>query len=499
MKKTLLLGTLLAVGCLLIGSTVGATLVLKPYEDVFLPRVYISGVHVGGMTSEEGARAVLADLEHRANQTVGFYYADQAYSLTLQQLISPQSCQEQSAQIWRVEQEKTFSSRIARFFTKQETAYELRINQDTVALEAMIQLWRKEIDRPARDAQIVFTGQNFRVEPAAEGRKVDVEATLAQLPVTVDQLAVRYPILVQVDAPDFTEDEIANMGEIASYVTQYNPAEISRTSNLRQAAAKINGHVMRPGEEFSFNGVVGIRESATGYQDAMVIVNGRYELGLGGGICQVSSTLYNAVLLADLAIVERHNHALAVAYVPVGRDATVVYGALDFRFRNTTGSAIYLAAQAENGRMSVGIFGDVSHKKPIVIANYIDTSIPFQEVQELDPNMAPGTTKIEHGGSNGYTSRTYRNYLGADGEVVRSEFLSQDSYRPLNKLILAGPPLAQDGNGETQVAPPLDPAADQESPPGTEEGAAQEADDSPAPLPLRGPDDPGYLYDEVIL
>jgi hypothetical protein len=201
--------------------------------------------------------------------------------------------------------------------------------------------------------------------------------------------------------------------------------------------------------------------------------------------------LYNAVLLADLEIAERHNHALAVAYVPVGRDATVVYGALDFRFRNNTGAPIYLAAQADGGNMTVSIFGDVVHKKPISIANYIDQTIPFQEIEEVDADMSPGTSRVEHNGSNGYVARTYRNYLAADGAVLRSEFLAQDSYRPLNKLIAVGPPLDE----EVRPALPGETLPPQEQLPNTKPGGGSE----PVPQPLEpvGPADPSYNYDEV--
>ena len=119
-----------------------------------------------------------------------------------------------------------------------------------------------------------------------------------------------------------------------TYTTWYKVYEVDRTHNLTKAANIINGVMVKPGQVFTFNQTVGPRTGVTGYRDALIIVGDRFEPGTGGGICQVSSTLYNAVLLAGLEIVERYNHGLAVAYIPPGLDATVAYGLQDFRFRN---------------------------------------------------------------------------------------------------------------------------------------------------------------------
>jgi vancomycin resistance protein YoaR len=440
MMKKILIGVLIGLAALAAGGATGVVVMLRPYQTAFMPGVYISGVNVSGLEPVQAAETMTA-LPLADGAACEFYYADRTYALELSSLLSPEETLAQVENIWQQEQSHNLLKRAVRLVARRQMLYDLQPDYSGAAVSALVQTWHEDWDRPARNAQLAFSEQGFQVEPGEAGLSVDDAATLAQLPASWNALAgQRYAVVMQITQPQVTADDFAHMGEIASYSTKYNSGEINRTNNLRQAAAKINGHVMQADEEFSFNGVVGIRESSTGFQDAMVIVNGKYELGLGGGICQVSSTLYNAVLLSDLTITERHNHALAVAYVPVGRDATVVYGALDFRFRNTSGSPIYLAAQADSGTLSIAIFGDVSHKKAITITNIIDQVIPFQEVQELKPSLEPGATQVDHSGGNGYVARTYRNYLNAQGEVERSEFLAKDSYRPLNQLTYVGPP-----------------------------------------------------------
>jgi Uncharacterized vancomycin resistance protein len=123
---------------------------------------------------------------------------------------------------------------------------------------------------------------------------------------------------------------------IAQYTTYFDPSQVNRTENLRLAAKALNGKLLAPGERFSFNGSVGERTAEAGYKEAMIIEGDAFTPGLGGGVCQVSSTLYNAVMLAHLEIIERHAHSLPISYVPPGQDATVAYPVLDFKFKNST-------------------------------------------------------------------------------------------------------------------------------------------------------------------
>ncbi|AET67087.1 putative vancomycin resistance protein [Desulfosporosinus orientis DSM 765] len=129
---------------------------------------------------------------------------------------------------------------------------------------------------------------------------------------------------------------------IAQYTTKFDPTLINRTENIRLAARVLDGKLLSPGERFSFNESVGQRTANAGYKEAMIIEGDVFTPGLGGGVCQVSSTLYNAVLLANLDIIERHPHSLPISYVPPGRDATVAYPSLDFKFKNNTTSRLLI-------------------------------------------------------------------------------------------------------------------------------------------------------------
>ena len=166
-----------------------------------------------------------------------------------------------------------------------------------------------------------------------------------------------------VELPLYTTETVYNRTEfdtldeviLSSYTTYFNPADSGRTNNIRQSSEAIANVIVGLGDYFSFNTTVGPRTIETGYQEALEIVNGEFVVGIGGGICQTSSTLYNAVDAIGVSLVERHHHSRHIGYVPKGRDATVSYGTLDFRFQNTTGIPIMITSKTEEDSITVEI------------------------------------------------------------------------------------------------------------------------------------------------
>lgn len=161
---------------------------------------------------------------------------------------------------------------------------------------------------------------------------------------------IQQPPLVPGDTPEEQQEII-----LGSYESTLLDTDKNRVKNIRLATKEISGYTVQPGEVFSFNGTVGKRVAEKGYKKAKIIVRKKRKEGIGGGICQVSSTLYNAVEQAGLEIVEKHSHSKDVHYVPKGRDATVVYGSLDFKFKNTKSYPVKIAASVGDGKVYVSI------------------------------------------------------------------------------------------------------------------------------------------------
>jgi putative cell wall-binding protein len=145
-------------------------------------------------------------------------------------------------------------------------------------------------------------------------------------------------------------------GPLSEYTTYFDSGMVNRSDNIRLAAEALNGHTLSPGDLFSFNQSVGRRTAEAGYKEAPIIMGEEFVPGVGGGVCQVSTTLYNAAVLADLEIVERHHHTLPVAYVPAGQDATVSYPALDLKFRNTLDVYIVIRSSVEGNTLTFQLY-----------------------------------------------------------------------------------------------------------------------------------------------
>ena len=226
---------------------------------------------------------------------------------------------------------------------------------------------------------------------------------------------------------------------ISQFTTKYDASNRNRSTNLKIAAEKINGKVLMPGEEFSFNKIVGKRTVEEGYKDAKIYSDGAVVDGLAGGICQISSTLYNAVLLANLEITERRNHSFTTSYVPAGKDATVVWGTTDFRFFNSRTYPIKIEASVNNGIAEFKIHGMQEETEYDVKILPVTTQyIPYATVYEEDPTVVPGQQIRRQAGHQGYKVTTYKE-LKLNGEVVSKEAISSDTYQPMRAIIRVAP------------------------------------------------------------
>lgn len=226
---------------------------------------------------------------------------------------------------------------------------------------------------------------------------------------------------------------------ISTFSTKYDASNRNRSTNLKIAAEKINGKVLMPGEEFSFNKIVGKRTVEAGYKDAAIYADGGVVDGLAGGICQISSTLYNSVLLANLQVTERRNHSFTTSYAPAGRDATVVWGTIDFRFINSRSYPIKIEATVNNGIAEFKLYGmqeEVEYEVKILPVR--TQSIPYITTYEEDPTVIPGQQIIKQSGHSGCKVTTYKE-LRVNGEVVSKEPISNDTYQPMRTIIRVAP------------------------------------------------------------
>ena len=294
----------------------------------------------------------------------------------------------------------------------------------------------EEVYKEVQDAY--YTKDPFTIYPEVEGVDFDVEAAKALI---ASEVKDEYQIQLIITKPKVTVSQIGSEAfpdRLSNFTTRYDASAKDRTTNLVIACQKLNGKVIMPGETFSYNKTLGKRTAAAGYKNAAVYENGQVVDGIGGGICQISSTLYNAVLMANLEIVERRNHQFVTSYLPAGKDATVAYGTIDFKFKNTRQYPIRLSASAKNGIATISIYGIKEEKEyTFTITPKIISTIPFGTKYVEDASLPAGTEKVQQNGVNGLKVETYITKM-LNGKVISTTLLSRDTYDAMQKIILKG-------------------------------------------------------------
>ncbi|MBQ7900680.1 MAG: VanW family protein [Clostridia bacterium] len=320
-----------------------------------------------------------------------------------------------------------------------------------------------EYIREAQDAQYTTNNGEYVFTPEVKGISFDIDAARAIIEDNVSNTQP-YRIPAQITIPDVTVAQLQSrfaVDTLGTYTTNYSSSDANRASNVALAASKINGVVLNPGERFSFNGVVGPRTAAAGFKVAHVYVGDSVADGLGGGICQVSSTLYNAVLLADLKIVSRTNHSMPVGYVPLGRDATVSYGTIDFVFENNKKHPVTISATTYNRNLTVAIKGvDESDGTQIEIVTENAGYTAYTTKETIDASLAPGVKKVVKNGSNGSIYNSYKIYK-KDGVVTGREHIARSNYLPIARVVAVGPAKAQPQQSAPVSAQPQQPPVKQ--------------------------------------
>ena len=291
-------------------------------------------------------------------------------------------------------------------------------------------------DGGSYEEPFVYTAEREGSRPSAE-KLLDA---LQTLDFTLSSQAIRVP-MEPVGAAVTQKDLERTHTLLSSYTTSFKGEKLgkkNRVHNITVAASRINGVKVDPGETFSMNRTIGDRTKANGYKLAGAITNGMNTTEYGGGVCQVSTTLFNAVLMADLTIVERYHHSWPMEYAPVGRDATIATGMKDFRFRNDGNEPVYIFATVDETAktVSVSLYGKKSDAfDHIEIVSEQTGRLPAKAGEvHLDESLPSGTREIERKGRRGRTSVTYLDYYDANGERIKRVTAFEDVYPSIGEI-----------------------------------------------------------------
>ena len=431
---------LLAVLLVLLGVMVGAGAALLPRDAQFAHGVTVAGVDVGGQTRQQASPELERVLSAVSTASVTLRAGEHTRALTMEDLgVVPDIAATLDAALT--------VGREGAVLTRVMNSAKVRLNKVTSPIlyrtdearpRSVLKDFASAINREPIDARAKWNGSRVEVIPGRAGTVLDVEGSMQAIRRQVfaaiaegqsDVREVTLPFNEQ--QPRITTDALSAIDAIlGSYSTSFASSSQNRAHNVEISARSMHGHVLLPGETFSFNNTVGARTAARGYRIAPVIVNGQMDSGLGGGVCQVSTTLYNAVLLANLPIVSRSHHSRPSSYVPSGLDATVSYNAIDFRFRNGMDTPIVVETGTANRRLLVRILGKGPAPNVVVERSGI-SALPGRTITRNDPKLPKGTRKVEKGG--GGLAITVTRVAGGKREVV-----SRDRYIGAPTIIRVG-------------------------------------------------------------
>jgi len=405
--------------------------------------VSISEVNVGNLTQNQAKESMDKEIQRLMGQTVKLNVDQYSQDVKLGDLGLKVSADSALVEAYEISRKGSIFNRVINKMSSSK-GVNLSLTQEWDDKKLLEKLTKnlESFNKPAVDASFEISPQNTMIIKNEQiGQVIDTQDLISQIkeiniytpvPEVTVQHKEQLPILT---AAQLEDQKIT--GLLASYTTRFDPSQTARSGNVRLAAKAMDNKIIKPGDTLSFNQIVGERTVEAGYKDAYIIVNGKFVPGLAGGICQVSSTLYNTGLLANLAVTQRSNHDLAISYVPLGQDATVAYPDLDLKFMNDTGGYLLVRTKVSNNAVTIEMYGKVVPGQEILISDTIDSVIPFEEQRLVDETLAHGASIIKQEGQPGYIVKTFRT-IKKDGQVVKTESLKQSRYSPLPKIIAVG-------------------------------------------------------------
>jgi vancomycin resistance protein YoaR len=437
-KKTVIV-LVMAAAAASVGVTVHSMHVKKMLEAINVTTFYngisVNGIQLGGLTPEQATSKLGTDVNDALKtKIISIVDSDKKWTITYGDFDSKYNIDDTLLAAYNYARYGTTKDRYKMVMDLKSKGkdFEAQYTYDKSKIEDELKQINSEITVDAVDSQMTRKNGKFVITDDQKGYKMDIDATLSKITALADaQQEGTVEVVGETIEPKITKAENEKATSlIGSYHTTFTSGYEGRNTNLKVGCEKINGTELAPNEEFSMNKALGPQDYEHGFKDAAVIVNGKVEDGIAGGVCQITSTLYNAVILAELNVVQRSNHSIPVSYVPLGQDAAIAGDYKDLKFRNSTDYPIYIEAYVSGNRLVTNIYGDETHdsSRKIEFENEITETIPkpAEKVTE-DSNLPEGTKEVTHVGKIGKKVNTYK-IVYENGKKVSRELFSKSSY-----------------------------------------------------------------------
>lgn len=424
--------------------------------------ISIDGTDVSGMSKEEAT--ALLEGKHTdvlADEVITLGYEKDKWEIAFSDVKASYGIAEVVEEAYNYGRMGTEKERVAMVSALQKEGkdFPLGFTYDQEALDKILNEIADEFYQEMENSSMTRANGSFVITDEKEGRKMDMNATREAVAGAIEAMeSASVGIVADVVEAEIGYADNLNVTDLlGSFSTTYSGGDVNRNTNLVVGCEYINGTVLAPNEVFSAEKSLGEQTYERGYRSAGVYVNGKVESGMGGGVCQITTTVYNAAIMAELEIVERFPHSMTVGYVPLGRDAAIADGYKDLKIKNNTEFPIYLEAYAANGVLQVNIYGNESRdaNRSVAFDTVYEGTIPKPgEIVKEDPELQEGERVITHTGRTGSKVSVYKTVYDGQKQVSRDWF-SSSSYRAVADEVSVGTKPLDAMAGET-LTPGID-------------------------------------------
>ena len=453
---------------------------IEKWNDKIYPGVSVHNIDIGGMTKEEAETKLKSELVGAIrDKKLDIKIQDKSFELEYAYIEPSYDLDSTLDEAYNFGKEYGIIKKYSAIKGKDKAEIELKFSYNEEKLKEFEKKLIDEVNESPKNATLSIQGDNISVQAEVDGLTIDEEEFDSKLKEAIngdicdDQTIVIEP---KVSKATITQEDLSKIkGVMGSFSTSYGTSAPGRSSNIELATRKINGTIIMPGETFSFNDVVGPRTEETGFKEAGTYVGNKVEPGIGGGICQVSTTLYRAVMRANIRSKERTNHSMSVGYATPGLDATVAYGYIDYKFTNNYDFPIYIQGYTSGKVVTYKIFGDPSalNGKTYDMASDILETLPPETKVVEDNTIDEGKEVNEGGGMTGYKTIAYQ-ITYENGVEINREIVSRDTYAKVDIVVKKGTKPIAPADGTTTPTDGTTPSAPQVP------GAVEQAPDTPA-------------------
>ena len=377
------------------------------YTNVIAKNIFIEGIDVSNLTKEEAINyvnenVILGELQLNYNGETNVISPDE--------IDLKYNTSEVVDEAYHYTKTDSYFENVKRFFNLNKNSKNLEIKSlyNENKLSEKIQNISDSINVDMKNAKVYISDSgNISTSSATIGKELDIASTKESIYDALKNKDFKsIDLKVNIKEPKISTEAAKSVNTLlAEFSTKFSTKDSNRVTNVVLSAKATSDVLLMPGEEFSYNNLTGKRTTSNGYKDAPVIINGKLEQDVGGGVCQVSSTLFNSVLYSGLDVTSRRNHSLKSSYVSIGRDAMVSDGGSDFRFKNPYSHPVYIKNTVSNGVITSKIYGNTSDKKNISI--------------KVEPYTTEGLD----------AAKTYIEYKDSNGKVIRTQYISNSVYK----------------------------------------------------------------------